>query len=492
MTPPRRRSSPQRLRFANSLGMGRTPASAISEGEDNPDVRARDTLSRRLLGVADAAAALMALYVVVELLGADHLRPTVLLVMPIAVIASKVIGLYERDELVLHKSTLDEAPALFQLATTYTLLAWLCQGVLLKGQLDRPEMLGLWGALLLMLLAARRLARFAVRILVSEERCLAIGEDPACGRVRTKLDSTPQLHARVVAEMPLVPRRLEDSVRARRAWTQEDIEVTARRFHVERVVVAPGIGESDDLLELIQAAKAAGLKVTVVPRVFEVVGSQVEWDDLGGMPVLGVRRFALSRSSRVLKRALDLTGATLGLLVMAPMGAVIALAIKLDSRGPVLYRSPRIGREGRRIEIIKFRTMVENADELKADLLEHNEAEGFFKIEDDPRVTRVGRRLRRSSLDEIPQLLNVLRGEMSLVGPRPLVAEEDERVQGWHRRRLELTPGMTGHWQILGSARIPLHEMMKIDYLYVAGWSLWADVRILLRTVPYVLQRRGM
>ena len=240
------------------------------------------------------------------------------------------------------------------------------------------------------------------------------------------------------------------------------------------------------------SAKAVGLSVSVVPRVFEVVGSQVEWDDLGGMLVLGVRRFALPRSSRVLKRAFDLTGATLGLVVLAPLAALIAVAIKLDSRGPVLYRSPRIGRRGRRIEILKFRTMVQGADESKEALLDRNEAEGFFKIAADPRVTRVGRWLRSTSLDELPQLLNVLRGEMSLVGPRPLVAEEDERVHGWHRRRLELTPGMTGHWQVLGSSRIPLHEMTKIDYLYVAGWSLWTDVKILLRTVPYVLQRRGM
>ncbi len=129
---------------------------------------------------------------------------------------------------------------------------------------------------------------------------------------------------------------------------------------------------------------------------------------------------------------------------------------------------------------------------MKAQLRQHNEASGLFKIADDPRVTRVGRILRSTSLDELPQLINVLRGEMSLVGPRPLVVEEDSKVEGWHRRRLHLTPGMTGHWQILGSARIPLHEMVKIDYLYVANWSFWGDVKILLRTVPYMLRRGGM
>ena len=170
-----------------------------------------------------------------------------------------------------------------------------------------------------------------------------------------------------------------------------------------------------------------------------------------------------------------------------------AVAIKLDSRGPVFFRQLRVGRHGKHFHIFKFRTMVRDAEALKESLRDRNEAqEGLFKIADDPRVTRVGRFLRSSALDEIPQLLNILRGEMSLVGPRPLVVDEDIRVEGWHRRRLELTPGMTGHWQILGPARVPLREMVAIDYLYVANWSLWTDVKILLRTIPYVMGRKGM
>ena len=135
--------------------------------------------------------------------------------------------------------------------------------------------------------------------------------------------------------------------------------------------------------------------------------------------------------------------------------------------------------------------MVPDAEELKPDLALLNEADGLFKIDGDPRITLVGRVLRRTLLDELPQLLNVLRGEMSLVGPRPLVLDEDEQIRGWHRRRLDLMPGMTGPWQVAGAARIPLREMIAIDYLYVANWSLWGDVKILLRTVPLVFLRRG-
>jgi lipopolysaccharide/colanic/teichoic acid biosynthesis glycosyltransferase len=181
------------------------------------------------------------------------------------------------------------------------------------------------------------------------------------------------------------------------------------------------------------------------------------------------------------------------LLVVSPFLVLWAVAIKLDSKGPVFFRQLRVGQHGERFQMLKFRTMIENADQMKDSLRDRNEAqEGLFKIADDPRVTRVGRFLRKSALDELPQLLNILKGQMSLVGPRPLVIEEDQRVEGWHRRRLELMPGMTGHWQILGPARVPLGEMVAIDYLYVANWSLWKDVKILLRTVPHVLGRHGL
>ncbi len=166
--------------------------------------------------------------------------------------------------------------------------------------------------------------------------------------------------------------------------------------------------------------------------------------------------------------------------------------IKLDSRGPVFFRQRRIGGRGDLFLMLKFRSMVKDADAIKGELRDRNEVDGgLFKITNDPRITRVGRFLRRTSLDELPQLLNVLGGSMSLVGPRPLVQDEDALIEGWQRRRLAVKPGMTGMWQIFGSSRIPMNEMVKIDYLYGANWSVWLDLKILLRTVPYVLRRRG-
>jgi lipopolysaccharide/colanic/teichoic acid biosynthesis glycosyltransferase len=243
----------------------------------------------------------------------------------------------------------------------------------------------------------------------------------------------------------------------------------------------------------VRTLKAVGVRVSVLPRMLEVVGSSVEFDDLHGVTLMGVRSFDLTRSSAAVKRAFDLLGASIGLLAVSPLMIAFAVAIKLDSRGPVFFRQLRVGRHGQRFHMFKFRTMVPDADALKDSLRDRNEAqEGLFKIAKDPRTTRMGRFLRRSALDELPQLLNIVRGEMSLVGPRPLVIEEDQCIDGWHRRRLELMPGMTGPWQILGPARVPLKEMVAIDYLYVANWSLWTDVKILLRTVPHVFGRRGL
>jgi lipopolysaccharide/colanic/teichoic acid biosynthesis glycosyltransferase len=202
--------------------------------------------------------------------------------------------------------------------------------------------------------------------------------------------------------------------------------------------------------------------------------------------MLGVPPFGLTRSSRTLKRVFDLVAGTIAFIAIAPVMAGIAAAIRLDSRGPVLFRQIRVGRDGRHFHIYKFRSMEVGADSLKDELRDLSEVgEGMFKITDDPRVTRVGRLLRRASLDELPQIFNVLRGEMSLVGPRPLVTDEDAQVLGLDRSRLHLTPGMTGPWQILG-ARVPMQEMVGIDYLYVASWSLWLDLKVLLRTVRHV------
>ena len=245
-------------------------------------------------------------------------------------------------------------------------------------------------------------------------------------------------------------------------------------------------------MELIRIAKAVGVRVSVLPRVIEVIGSSVAFDEVEGMAMLGVPRFGLCRSSRLLKRTFDLIAGTVGLVLISPLLAAIAVAIRLDSKGPIFFRQVRVGWKGEHFFMFKFRSMVADADTRKEELRSLNVAgAGLFKVENDPRVTRVGHFLRRTSLDELPQLFNVLRGEMSLVGPRPLVTDEDAQVRGLDRSRLELKPGMTGPWQLLGS-RVPLQEMVGIDYLYASNWSLWLDVKTLLRTVQHVVRRGNL
>jgi exopolysaccharide biosynthesis polyprenyl glycosylphosphotransferase len=412
--------------------------------------------------------------------------------VPVLLIGAKVTGLYDRDETLLRKTTLDEAPKLFQLATLCALLAWLTGGLLVRGQLDRHEAMFLWLALAALLILARASSRAIALRIAPAERCLFIGDDVSAETIRSKLSGHGGVKAKVVAHLDLdkvAPWSTDTFSEPRLA----EIRDLAQTLDVHRAIIAPRSADAGEMLNLVRTLKAVGVRVSVLPRLLEVVGSSVEFDDLHGVTVMGVRRFDLTRSSALFKRAFDLFGASLGLLAISPVIIAIAIAIKLDSRGPVFFRQLRVGRHGHRFQMLKFRTMVPEAEELKDSLRYRNEAkEGLFKIAEDPRVTRVGRLLRKSALDELPQLLNIVRGEMSLVGPRPLVIEEDRRIEGWHRRRLELMPGMTGPWQILGPARVPLKEMVAIDYLYVANWSLWTDIKILLRTVPHVLGRRGL
>ncbi|MDX6664003.1 MAG: hypothetical protein QOG68_209 [Solirubrobacteraceae bacterium] len=423
----------------------------------------------------------MAFAVAVAAFGSTRLTLGSLLVVPVVVLGAKLFGLYDRDELLIHKTTADEAPTIFALATVLTLLAWAGEQQLAGGRLSHLQGLVLFCLLSLGLVSGRWTVRRASERLTLPERCLMIGPQITCARLRTKMGDQGA-HAAIVARLDITD------------GPETDLEAIAhlvQTLAIDRLIVVPDHSNPDGILDLVRGAKGLDVRISVVPGILEVVGSTVVFDNVGGVPLLGVRRLGLTRSSWAVKRAFDIVLASLALLIAAPLLAVLAVAIRLDSRGPVFFRQVRIGRDGRPFRIFKFRTMVAEAELLKADLRALNEADGLFKIDDDPRVTRVGRWLRRTSLDELPQLINVLRGEMSMVGPRPLIADEDQMITGFDRRRLNLTPGMTGHWQILGSARIPLAEMVKIDYLYVTSWSLWGDIKLLVRTVPYMLARRG-
>jgi exopolysaccharide biosynthesis polyprenyl glycosylphosphotransferase len=468
---------------------GLRPVAIEESPHANAAVAHRDRVYRRWLALADAMSALLALVLCANLLGDDHLRASVLLGLPLVLVASKLSGLYDRDELLVRKTTIEEAPAFLELATLYTMAVWMLDDIVINGTLGKSQALILWVALFAFGLGFRRAARNVASRNVAQERLLLVGDAATYARLQHKLEMG-RVHAKLVGRMSL--QRVSDFSSDERPVDQDTFGHLVRQLDAHRVLVVPSQTNPQVTVDLIRAAKALGIRVSIVPHVFDVVGNTVVFDDLGGMTLLGVREFALSRSSRAVKRAFDLTGALVGLLAFAPALAVISVLVKLDSRGPVFFRQDRIGRGGQTFRIFKFRTMDPDAEARKTELMDHNEAaDGLFKIADDPRITRVGRILRRTSLDELPQLINVALGEMSLVGPRPLIKSEDKAITGYDRRRLHLTPGMTGHWQIMGSSRVPMHEMVKIDYLYVTTWSLFQDFKILVRTIPYMLARRG-
>jgi exopolysaccharide biosynthesis polyprenyl glycosylphosphotransferase len=480
------------IRRLGPLG-SRYRTSPIASARGPAASKRRDSIFRRMLFAADALATLSA-FVLTMALSSGPMPITVASAIGLLMLltCAKLYGLYDRDDTLVHKTTLDEAPQLLHLATLCALVTWLAGGLFAAGRLDRHQALFLWVALTATLPLLRAGARMIALRVAPEERCLLIGDRDAIGPVRSKLRAQGGIRATMVAHISL------DAIDP---WSTDalssaklaEVRNLARRLDVHRAIVAPSSADAVEVLDLVRTLKAVGVRVSVLPRMLEVIGSSIEFDDLQGVTLMGVRRFELSRSSATVKRAFDLIAASIGLLAVSPLMLVAAVAIKLDGGGPVFFRQQRVGRYGRRFEIFKFRTMVPDAEALKDSLRgDHSPEAGLFKIVDDPRVTTVGRFLRKSALDELPQLLNIFRGEMSLVGPRPLVIDEDRRVEGWHRRRLELTPGMTGPWQILGPMRVPLAEMVVIDYLYAANWSLWSDVKILLRTVSYVMARRGV
>jgi exopolysaccharide biosynthesis polyprenyl glycosylphosphotransferase len=461
-----------------------------------------DSRRRRSLAVADALALVLAYCVVGVLIDSgDAFQPDrayMLLGVPAWIVLNKLLGLYDRDANLIHKSTLNEVPSILQSLTLGAALVFMLGEPLVCIDPSRLATASFWLAALILTPVLRFTARAMVRRTIPVERCLIIGGGPVSELLGRKIEAHPEYGAKVVGVLDPVDDDPDETAVPDASFPHyplasvAEFEAIARREDADRVLIAFSRMGVEDLLEIIQTSKLLELKITVVPRLFEMIGHSVEVDQVEGMTLLGVRGFTRTRSSLALKRLLDVMGAAAGLIVLSPLLAVMALAIKLTSSGPIFFRQERIGRENEPFTLLKFRTMVDGADALKPTLQHLNEADGImFKIADDPRVTRIGRHLRRTSIDELPQLWNVLKGEMSLVGPRPLVPDEDGQVLGWHRARLELTPGLTGPWQVMGRTSIPFQEMIKLDYLYVAEWSLWNDIKLLIRTAPVVVLGGG-
>lgn len=261
---------------------------------------------------------------------------------------------------------------------------------------------------------------------------------------------------------------------------------------VDELIVTDSDYGEHELLEVVEEAHRKGVKVRVAPKTTELLHQRSNYIPGQGMPLFELRPPAFAGADWVVKRAFDLAVSAAVLVVGLPLWLLIALAVRLDSPGRVFYRDRRVGAGEAEFEMLKFRTMFAGAADRQPQLEGRNEADGaLFKIRDDPRVTRVGAVLRRLSIDEIPQVLNVLRGEMSLVGPRPLPLRDYEKLDGWHRKRYLVLPGLTGLWQISGRSSLSFDDLVRLDFYYLENWSIWLDISILAKTLPAVLARRG-
>ncbi|MEW6582694.1 MAG: sugar transferase, partial [Actinomycetota bacterium] len=422
-------------------------------------------------------------------------RPAALLLGAGAIPFLGLFGMYARGRRVGRAMSAEFTPTLLALSL-YSFLflqaihaAGLEDEVLLDGEVFAWWLLGVIGLPLVRAGVRRRV----VPRVGGRERTIIVGAGRVGQNIARKLLRHPELSLEPIGFVDSDPWDLDPDLGDIPVLGPEDSLVTiAALERADRIILTFSRANPEQLIELMRWSDLHRIHVTIVPNYFEVLTSQVEVDDLNGIPVLDLRPARLSRAALATKRATDLVLTILALPLLVPTFLAIALAVKLDSRGPVFFRQPRTGRAGRRFLIYKFRTMVPDAELQRDTLLNRNEVTGpLFKIKDDPRVTRVGRFLRRTSLDELPQLINVLKGEMSLVGPRPFVVYEDEHITGWARRRLDLTPGITGLWQVMGRNDMPFDEMVKLDHLYATRWSLLWDINILLKTIPSVLRRRG-
>ena len=478
------------------------PEHALEAGEKSEPLRRRGRLVRRAHMAADVIALSLAFVVAEAVFGNGDgsglaLFEEIALFVPLLavwVLVAKLYGLYEREERRGDRSTVDELVAVFHLVTVAVWLLFGAASLTNVADPDLRKLASFWLLAIALVPIARMTARTAVRRRLSYvQNAVVVGAGDVGQLIARKFVLNPEYGINVLGFVDSVAKEMRPELQhLSLLGPPQRLPTIVRVFGVERVVIAFPNYSYTETLDLVRSLKDLDVQIDIAPQLFEVIGPTVGIHTVEGFPLIALPRLRLSRSSQLTKRAMDVALSSAALVLLAPVFLLIALLIKLDTPGPVFYRQIRMGAADQTFTLLKFRTMVVGADEQKDELAHLNihrgEGPALFKIENDPRVTRVGRFLRRYFLDELAQLVNVLRGEMSLVGPRPLILEEDRHVSEWARRRLDLKPGMTGLWQVLGRRSIPFDEMVKLDYLYVTTWSLTNDIRLLLRTIPLVLR----
>jgi exopolysaccharide biosynthesis polyprenyl glycosylphosphotransferase len=438
----------------------------------------RDSLRRRMLALADAIAAAVATagagLSVAEV-------PWALVFLPLWLLLAKLVGLYDRDHEAIRHLTFDEVPAIIGWAAAGT------AALALLLTLTPAESLTTAGATRLFVVAAlsafilRGAARWLWRRVTPAERTIVIGDGELAEAIARKAELFNDMHLEVIAG---------PKPSATAGFTAETLDDLTSR--VDRVVVASARVDPDLIARLVALCRARQIKLSVVSPLRGRALPVLRISQVADLPVFDYDTWDVSRSTLMLKRVFDVVVSIAALLVLAPLFPLVALAIRLDSRGPVLFSQLRAGTGGRSFRIYKLRTMSADAEESLSGVVRLEELrEPMFKLRSDPRVTRVGRLLRRISLDELPQLVNVLRGEMSIVGPRPEQVELVERYEPAHRFRLDVRPGMTGPMQVFGRGELTFAERLAVERDYVENMSLGRDLRILFQTVPAIVRGTG-
>jgi exopolysaccharide biosynthesis polyprenyl glycosylphosphotransferase len=490
---------------AGSRGVRAAEGAAVHAGQVR---HRRGWLVRRLLVAADVIG-LAAAFLVTELVfrGSGVVNEVGIavesviftLALPIWVVAAKLYGLYDRDEERATHSTADEVTSVFHLITVAVLGFYATSWLVGLSRPDQAKLSTFWLLALVGVISARLVTRsLARRQPAYVQNTLILGAGDVGQLVGRKLLQHPEYRINLVGFVDADPKELRRDVAGVPILGEPDqIVDIVERYAIERVIIAFSHDLPEEMLKLVFALRKCDLQVDIVPRLFEALGANASLHGVEGLPLVGLPATRIPRSSQMLKRALDLVGASVLFTITAPIMLVIGVLIRRDSAGPVFFRQRRLGMDMREFTLLKFRTMQTGTDEaphrayvqqiMTPDALPASN--NLYKLER-PEVTRLGRWLRKTSLDELPQLLNVLRGDMSLVGPRPSIPYEVELFAPHHYERFLVPAGLTGLWQVEARAHSTFREALDLDVAYARGWSLGLDLRLLLRTPALIFRRK--
>ena len=459
-------------------GAGTGPSAPPAAVDRAASPYAPEPLLRRMLAVADLLA-VAAAATLVGLWGSGPAGALLLVLFaPLWIVTAKLAGLYDRDHRTLRHLTVDELPWLLVWTLSSTALLTLLLVPFPAFDLSSHDRLLVWATVLGVGFTLRAGMRALWRHITPAERMLIVGDGPLAQAVVRKLELFPDIHAEIVG-------RIESCAALHDSLLEFDEAL-------DRIVIACSELSEDLLEKLLPLCRLHRLKLTVIPPTRGMFGTATHLTHIADLPLLDYNTWDISRTTLGLKRAFDFATALLGLVVTFPLFLLVGLATLIDSGWPIFFRQTRGGERGRPFQMVKFRTMVRDAEALLPELVSFEQLDApMFKLKADPRVTRVGRLLRRTSIDELPQLINVLRGEMSIVGPRPEQLDLVERYAPEHQFRLQVKPGITGPMQVYGRGELTFDERLAVEREYVENLSLARDVRILFMTLPVVFGRRG-